>query len=272
MKWFKHDTDASNDPKIKKLKKKFGMIGYGVYFNLLEIIARKMENNIDEFGFLPEDWDDESLEMEFNMEAKDLFPLFDYMINIGLFERKNDRIYNQKIQERCDDYTARIIRNKEQCPNSVRTVSDKVLLDKNRIDKKKFAIANFPIKKDLKSFRDLRRAEIGKPPMLPRKMSDKQVVAYSAMKLLDYFRDKVMEIHRKSYLQRKEDKNSQIRNQAKSCIKRFITKEKCEEYINWFLNNPDNEWTKYEPTHCFSNKMYQLFENKDTVKRQDRWY
>jgi hypothetical protein len=138
MKWFKHDTDASNDPKIKKLKKKFGMFGYGVYFNLLEIIARKMENNISEFGYLPNDWDNESLELEFEQDANTVQTVFDYMCEIGLFEKKQGRLYNSKIQSRCDDYTARILRNKaqsEQSTNSVRTKSDKVSLEENRIDK-----------------------------------------------------------------------------------------------------------------------------------------
>ena len=145
MKWFKHDTDASNDTRLRKLKQKFGMEGYGVYFNLLEIIARKMEDNLDEFGFLPKDWDDESLLLEFGQTTNTLQTMFDYMCEIGLFEKKQGRLYNSKIQNRCDDYTARILRrdnynslNKpknNKCPNSVRIKSDKVRLEENRIDK-----------------------------------------------------------------------------------------------------------------------------------------
>lgn len=154
MKWFKHDTDASNDPKIRKLKKKFGMVGYGVYFNLLELIARKMENDIENFGFLSDDWDDESLELEFGLDPNSVRTMFDYFCEIGLFEMKDGRLYNGKIQERCDDYTARIIRrddynekrgsNKpfkkevsEQSTNTVRTKSDKVRLEEIRRDKRR---------------------------------------------------------------------------------------------------------------------------------------
>ena len=32
MKWFKHDTDASNDAKLKKLILKYGAEGYAIYF------------------------------------------------------------------------------------------------------------------------------------------------------------------------------------------------------------------------------------------------
>lgn len=137
MKWFKHDSDASNDPKIKKLRKKFGMAGYGVYFNILEIIARKMEDRIEEFGFVPEDWDDDILSIEFDIDTNTLRTMFDFMCDVGLFERKNGRLYNSKIQGRCDDYTARILRNKpnnEESTNSVRTKSDNVPLEENRIE------------------------------------------------------------------------------------------------------------------------------------------
>lgn len=140
MKWFKHDCDASVDSRIRKLKQKYGMIGYGIFFNTLELIARKMEKDISSFGFLPDEWDDEALEMEFGQSSDTIRTMFDYMCQIGLFEKKDGKLYNVKIQERCDDYTARLLRsasNSEQDTNSVRTKSDKVRLDKNRIDKNK---------------------------------------------------------------------------------------------------------------------------------------
>ena len=38
MQWFKHDTDASNDAKIRKLIMRHGAVGYAVYFHCLELI------------------------------------------------------------------------------------------------------------------------------------------------------------------------------------------------------------------------------------------
>lgn len=144
MKWFKHDCDASNDSRILKLKSKFGMEGYGVFFNTLELISRKMEKDIDSFGYLPEEWDDEALEIEFGLSSDKVRTIFDYMCQIGLFEKKDGKIYNSKIKDRCDDYTARLLRlqqfsgtNSEHSTDSVRTKSDFVhpRIDKNRIDK-----------------------------------------------------------------------------------------------------------------------------------------
>jgi hypothetical protein len=45
MKWFKHDSDASNDAKLKKLRLKYGAQGYGIYWYCLELIARNVEKH-----------------------------------------------------------------------------------------------------------------------------------------------------------------------------------------------------------------------------------
>lgn len=45
MKWFKHDSDASSDAKIKKLVIRHGAVGYAVYFHCLELIAGNVSND-----------------------------------------------------------------------------------------------------------------------------------------------------------------------------------------------------------------------------------
>lgn len=40
MKWFKHDSNASEDIKIQKLMEKYGIAGYAYYFTLIELCAR----------------------------------------------------------------------------------------------------------------------------------------------------------------------------------------------------------------------------------------
>ena len=181
MKWFKHDCDASEDSRIKKLKHKFGMEGYGVFFNTLELIGRKMENNISSFGFLPSDWDDEALEIEFGLSSDKVRTMFDYMCQIGLFEEKEGRIYNSKIVDRCDDYTSRIVRFKqfpnskyEHSSNTVRTKSDFVRprldIDKNRIDKnikKTLSIESVKKNSSIKSITDIEINEIAEKYNVP---------------------------------------------------------------------------------------------------------
>lgn len=44
MKWFKHMTDMSQDVKVKRIIRKFGVEGYGLYCYILELIVRKLES------------------------------------------------------------------------------------------------------------------------------------------------------------------------------------------------------------------------------------
>lgn len=47
MKWFKHDTDSTQDAKVKKLLIRYGAVGYAIYFHCLELIAMDLnESNI----------------------------------------------------------------------------------------------------------------------------------------------------------------------------------------------------------------------------------
>jgi hypothetical protein len=47
MKWFPHDTDATQDAKIKKLLIKHGAVGYAIYFHCIELIAAEIsETNL----------------------------------------------------------------------------------------------------------------------------------------------------------------------------------------------------------------------------------
>lgn len=45
MKWFKHYTSMAQDVKIKRLVRKFGVEGYGLYNYILELIVRNMEDD-----------------------------------------------------------------------------------------------------------------------------------------------------------------------------------------------------------------------------------
>ncbi len=45
MKWFKHDSDASSDAKVKKLIIRHGAVGYAVYFHCLELITSDLSES-----------------------------------------------------------------------------------------------------------------------------------------------------------------------------------------------------------------------------------
>lgn len=47
MKWFKHDSNASSDAKVKKLLIRHGAVGYAVYFHCIELITANLnESNL----------------------------------------------------------------------------------------------------------------------------------------------------------------------------------------------------------------------------------
>ena len=47
MRWFKHFTDAGDDEVMAEMVGKFGMESYGLWWRILEIIARQMEKGSD---------------------------------------------------------------------------------------------------------------------------------------------------------------------------------------------------------------------------------
>lgn len=46
MKWFKHESGAHNDEKVRELIHEFGCEGYGVYMVVLELVAEKIDDGL----------------------------------------------------------------------------------------------------------------------------------------------------------------------------------------------------------------------------------
>ena len=106
MKWFKHDTDASFDARIKKLILKYGVTGYGVYFHCLELIAANVSSTNVTF----------ELEHDAEIVADNLkivgtadksgtdivSEIMRYIIELSLFQESNGRIFCYKILSRLD--------------------------------------------------------------------------------------------------------------------------------------------------------------------------
>ncbi len=141
MKWFKHDTNAHNDVKLKLLRRKFGAEGYGVYFMLLEIIGEYAnEDNIEEWGFVDKHHSLETLADECNVAADKLKEILLFCNEVELLEKRNERLYCEKILKRLDVYAQRVLRKKskeEQSMNSVRTsdAQSSARVEKSRVEK-----------------------------------------------------------------------------------------------------------------------------------------
>ena len=137
MKWFKHDSNASLDAKLKRLKHKYGMEGYGLYWYLLECIARNVEAHNLTYEL---EEDAELISVEVNIHRDRVEEMMRFMVGQGLFEESGGHITCLKMASRSDEYTQKALRNSK----SVRTISvpapekvPPIRTDKNRTDKKK---------------------------------------------------------------------------------------------------------------------------------------
>ena len=146
MLWYKHDTDASNDAKVKKLLIKHGAVGYAVYFHCLELIA----GNISETNITIElEHDAEIIADNLRIKGTDantsgrevVEQIMCEIIDLGLFEEKNGHIFCFKLLKRLDlsmtsnkRLRSMITRSKRMLKNHdiVMTHHDKVMQEEKR--------------------------------------------------------------------------------------------------------------------------------------------
>lgn len=132
MKWFKHDSNAASDAKLRRVQIKYGMEGYGLYWYCLELIAGTVEKHNLNFEL---EHDAEIIAVDTGIHYERVQEMMAYMVELGLFESSRGRITCLKMQSRTDEYTAKIIRdlpNSGQCPDTVGTKSD--LIEEKRIE------------------------------------------------------------------------------------------------------------------------------------------
>ena len=96
MKWFKHMADMSLDVKIKRLIRKYGVEGYGLYNYILENIVRMMDSEKP----MPElESDAEDIAHELKMDTVRVEEIMLFCIHQELFDQSeiNGRIVANKI-------------------------------------------------------------------------------------------------------------------------------------------------------------------------------
>ena len=101
MKWFKHDSDAHTDAKLKKVRHKYGITGYGLYWYCVELIAGGVSPKSITFEL---EEDAEIIALEWGLDQLKVQEIIEYMVNIGLFDlAQNNRIRCIKLAYRLDD-------------------------------------------------------------------------------------------------------------------------------------------------------------------------
>lgn len=139
MKWFKHDSDAHTDAKLRRVRLKYGMQGYGLYWYCLELIARGVEKHRLTFEL---EHDAELISADTGISRELVEEMMRFMASAGLFEDRGGIITCLKMASRTDEYTAKMLLNRQsvpivsgQTPDSVGTKS--VLLEEKRLEEKR---------------------------------------------------------------------------------------------------------------------------------------
>tara|TARA_R110000850_G_scaffold269167_3_gene401047 strand:- start:9539 stop:10270 length:732 start_codon:yes stop_codon:yes gene_type:complete len=145
MKWFKHDSSAHIDTRIKKVKHKYGIVGYGLYWYCIELIAMSVDGK--NISFELED-DAEVIALEWSLDQLKVQEIMMYMVDIGLFESSDGRITCLKLAKRLDDTNSKnpeirkmlaSINSKSlgHTPNNSEQLrTEEIRLDKNRLELK----------------------------------------------------------------------------------------------------------------------------------------
>jgi hypothetical protein len=143
MKWFKHDSDANQDAKLQRLRLRYGMAAYGLYWFLIELIARGVDRDRLTFDL---EHDSEIIAALTGISRDMVEDMMRFMVELRLFESANGVITCLKLANRTDEYTAKLVAASRgnlaivptvsrQDPDSVDTKS--ALLDKTRTDQKR---------------------------------------------------------------------------------------------------------------------------------------
>ena len=145
MKWIKHDTNANQDAKLKKLRMKYGLEGYGMYWYCLELIAADVDQNKLTFEL---EHDAEIIAFDTGIHYERVNEMMAYMVNLKLFESNNGVLSCLKLANRLDkSMTSNPVMRKmlgdikvnhdAVMTQSAKPMQDKTRLDENRIDKEK---------------------------------------------------------------------------------------------------------------------------------------
>lgn len=93
--YFSHDADMRNDNKIKALRRKYKINGYGIWCMLLEHLT-----DTNHFKYEYNDFNLELLAGDFDIEPTLLKEIIDYCILLNLIKYEDGYIFSEKLIER----------------------------------------------------------------------------------------------------------------------------------------------------------------------------
>ncbi len=123
MKWFKHDSNSNTDAKLRRVRMKYGMQGYGLYWYCLELIASGVEKHNLNFEL---EHDSEIIAHDTGINYELVQEMMSFMVEQRLFEQLEGRIFCLKMASRTDEYTSKLLRDLDNVPTLSGQSPDKV--------------------------------------------------------------------------------------------------------------------------------------------------
>jgi len=147
MNWFKHDSNASTDAKVKKLILKYGAEGYAIYFHCIELIVSDITENNITFELEHDSEivaDNLKIKGTSDQSGQDrVNEIMKYIVTLGLFEDNQGNISCYKILKRLDSSMTsnikmrKMIVSGKESHDNVMISHDNVMQEEKRRDKKR---------------------------------------------------------------------------------------------------------------------------------------
>lgn len=187
--YFSHDNNMRNNRKIKALRNKFGILGYGTFNMFLETLTESDKFKIQLIKEL--DW--ELLSADFGCSSDELHDILNYCVEVELLTENNGIYFCDSLFERLsplvekreyfrEKYTNKVVSTAEMMVSTDETKVSTAEMPQTKLNKTKlkiskdieFADANDLIyeplvgNKSKGAFLNRARAKKGKPPMLKK--------------------------------------------------------------------------------------------------------
>ncbi len=108
--YFSHDSDMRNDPKVRALRRKYGLNGYAVYNFMLEVLTDSI--------FFEYEWNDLNIEIlagDFDIVPEDLKLIIEYCTyTLQLFTIENNLIWCNTLRKRFESLLSKRKRDRNR--------------------------------------------------------------------------------------------------------------------------------------------------------------
>lgn len=111
--YFSHDVNARVDPKIIKLRMRYGMEGYGIYFAILEMMSLEGEH---EMPYTDDQFDAIAFDLHTNIPMGEFVT---YCVSIGLFVEKRGVFWSESFKRRQDEAADKSAKRSESATKAV---------------------------------------------------------------------------------------------------------------------------------------------------------